>query len=103
MQYKAPVKIHGDTTTDVIVTATLVDGGVRCTLAVAARDTDWPDHRDGALLRNDLLVDGRADPLPPMGLADHPISKTRSTSASSTARRSRCSMRLRGHGRGTAL
>ena len=75
VQYKAPVKLHGDTTTDVIVTATPVDGGVRCTLQ-SQRET-----RTGRIIETEHFsatirwAATEASPLPPMGMPDHPISQ----------------------------
>ena len=75
VQYKAPVKIHGDTTTDVIVTATPVDGGVSCTLQ-SQRKT-----RTGRIIETEHFSAtirwsmAEQTPLPPMGMPDHPISK----------------------------
>jgi phosphopantetheine--protein transferase-like protein len=75
VQYKAPVKIHGDTTTDVIVTATPVDGGVSCTLQ-SQRET-----RTGRIIETEHFsatirwsVDSTSS-LPAMGMPDHSVSQ----------------------------
>ncbi len=74
--YKAPVKLHGETVTDLIVTATPVEEGVRCTLQ-SQRET-----RTGRTIDTDhfsavICWDMSASAsLPPMGMPDHPVSQT---------------------------
>jgi len=73
VQYLSPVKLHGDTPTDVIVRATPVAGGVRATLS-SSRQT-----RTGRVIETDhFSADIRWEmdvpsSLPPMGMPDHPV------------------------------
>ncbi|MDG1137163.1 MAG: polyketide synthase dehydratase domain-containing protein, partial [Phycisphaerales bacterium] len=74
VSYKSPVKLHGDAVTDVIVTATPVDGGVSCTLSSSRT------ARTGRVIETEhfsaKIVWSLTTPesLPPMGMPDHPVS-----------------------------
>jgi phosphopantetheine--protein transferase-like protein len=72
--YKAPVKLHGKAPTEVIVSATPVEGGVACTLSSSRKS------RTGRLIETEHFSAkvcwsmGEITALPPMGMPDHPVS-----------------------------
>jgi phosphopantetheine--protein transferase-like protein len=72
--YKAPVKLHGTSATELIVSATPVQGGVACTLSSSRKG------RTGRLIETEhfssMIRWSMAEPasLPPMGMPDHPVS-----------------------------
>ena len=74
VSYKAPVKLHGDATTNVIVTATPGPNGVDCTLsssrtARTGRVIETEHFSATVLWSTDAVAD-----LPPMGMPDHSVS-----------------------------
>jgi NAD(P)-dependent dehydrogenase (short-subunit alcohol dehydrogenase family)/phosphopantetheinyl transferase/acyl carrier protein/3-hydroxymyristoyl/3-hydroxydecanoyl-(acyl carrier protein) dehydratase len=76
VEFKAPVKLHGDATTDLIITAKPVDDGVLCTLSSSR------EARTGRIIKTEhfaATIKWQPDDcasLPPMGLADHAVDQT---------------------------
>ncbi|MEC8192296.1 MAG: SDR family NAD(P)-dependent oxidoreductase [Myxococcota bacterium] len=72
--YEAPIKLHGDAPTTVVVTATPADGGVQCTVSSSRTARTGRVIETKHFSATVVWVPTDAADLPPMGMPDHPVS-----------------------------